>query len=581
MKKQLKLNLIQSVLLLFGVLGIVCIIIVCKIKIYTSDYQQLSQVTENDFEKENEIKIEREEKRQKEEVKNQEKRKEEEVFATKSEYEIKENDIIDFTYSFLKIENQMQNKVYSPMLIKNSLLALERISNGNTQNQISKLVGDKIWGKFNTNEKMKIDNKIVLKDILEKSANNECIKEIDEYNRINVEFENKSNFEDYIYTHEHHDFFNDEDSITDIILYNSIALERLEWKNDFFQNRNDGNAVVKFLHEKKKVEVEDSYYDDEALKEESIDIYDTLTDSVIKFYNESKLDGNADVKEMSRDIFAIELNATINNYDIVNEIGENKIRQIVEKQYRMIANKEYYDRDHIRGDKLFSEEFWDKEVVDKDINEYLPKYISELDSNYHKVGSSTDFSLYTDEDVKVFAKDFKEYNNTKLQFVAIMPVNEDLSDFIKDLNSDRINMYTSKLKELVPENFAEGVVTKIHGYIPDFEIEYNLSLEEDLKKLGVTDIFKASSADVSNLIQDNNICLNAIHDAKINIYSDTIELDKEENQNNIDDYEIDFDYKFDVPIEEIDLTFDRPFLFLVRDKETNEIWLTGTIYSPL
>ena len=35
------------------------------------------------------------------------------------------------------------------------------------------------------------------------------------------------------------------------------------------------------------------------------------------------------------------------------------------------------------------------------------------------------------------------------------------------------------------------------------------------------------------------------------------------------------------PIEEIDLTFDKPYMFIVRDKETGEVWFVGTVYEPL
>ena len=34
-------------------------------------------------------------------------------------------------------------------------------------------------------------------------------------------------------------------------------------------------------------------------------------------------------------------------------------------------------------------------------------------------------------------------------------------------------------------------------------------------------------------------------------------------------------------IEKIDLTFDKPYMFLIRDKETNEMWFVGTVYEPL
>lgn len=40
-----------------------------------------------------------------------------------------------------------------------------------------------------------------------------------------------------------------------------------------------------------------------------------------------------------------------------------------------------------------------------------------------------------------------------------------------------------------------------------------------------------------------------------------------------------FDYEWEVPIEEIDLTFNKPFLFIIRDKTSGEVWFTGAVYN--
>ena len=41
-----------------------------------------------------------------------------------------------------------------------------------------------------------------------------------------------------------------------------------------------------------------------------------------------------------------------------------------------------------------------------------------------------------------------------------------------------------------------------------------------------------------------------------------------------------FEYLYEVPVEHIDLTFDSPYLFLIRDVDTGEVWFTGTVYEP-
>ena len=42
-----------------------------------------------------------------------------------------------------------------------------------------------------------------------------------------------------------------------------------------------------------------------------------------------------------------------------------------------------------------------------------------------------------------------------------------------------------------------------------------------------------------------------------------------------------FTYDYEVPVKEINLTFDKPFLFLIRDKNSGEVWFAGTVYEPI
>ena len=41
-----------------------------------------------------------------------------------------------------------------------------------------------------------------------------------------------------------------------------------------------------------------------------------------------------------------------------------------------------------------------------------------------------------------------------------------------------------------------------------------------------------------------------------------------------------YDYLYDVPQVEINLSFDNPYLYLIRDKDTGEVWFAGTVYEP-
>ena len=116
-----------------------------------------------------------------------------------------------------------------------------------------------------------------------------------------------------------------------------------------------------------------------------------------------------------------------------NEIGEESIRKTVGDAYRdHIKNNLTAFRQYQNLDENF--EITD-EYIEEEIKNYLDNYIQEIEKNYHNNFRVTDFSVYTDENVKVFAKDLKEYDGTTLQYVGIMPIKEDLTEYVKNIKS--------------------------------------------------------------------------------------------------------------------------------------------------
>ena len=41
-----------------------------------------------------------------------------------------------------------------------------------------------------------------------------------------------------------------------------------------------------------------------------------------------------------------------------------------------------------------------------------------------------------------------------------------------------------------------------------------------------------------------------------------------------------YDYLYDVPVETIDLSFNNPYMFLIRDVNSGEVWFAGAVYEP-
>jgi len=475
--------------------------------------------------------------------------------------------VSDFDLKFLKLENQKENKVYSPLSIKYGLKMLEEAAIGETKTQISQLVGNFDLSSYSSNKNLSFANALFIRESYKSKVKQSYMNLLN--NKYNAEikfdmFENTENINNWINEKTYNIIPNiiDDDSIDDLnfVLINALAID-MEWEEKFIMKDRFGSPSTQFLHEKSSF--------DKVPYSSSIDVYD-IEDVSSELFN----------KENEKiEVSGMHIEATINNYDIINELGEENIKQIVSEEYRKFAKGEPYDEQHAGGDFPLSEDTTDA-GIEKALNEFFPKYISELNSNYHKSGTSTNFSIYIDNNVKVFAKDLKEYNGTKLQYVGIMPVSKELDDFISDTNSNYINYYISNLKDIDYKNFKEGIVTVISGYIPKFKFEYNLNLLEDLKLSNITDVFDNDKSNLGNMIKTNAYIGDALHKSNIEFTQDGI---KAAAATTLPGYGggAPFNYFFDVPIEKIDITFDKPYMFLIRDKYTGELWFTGTVYEPL
>lgn len=54
--------------------------------------------------------------------------------------------------------------------------------------------------------------------------------------------------------------------------------------------------------------------------------------------------------------------------------------------------------------------------------------------------------MYNDDNIEVFAKDLKTYNQTTLQYIGIMPKNEELDSYIKNIKNTDLNDIIKNLK---------------------------------------------------------------------------------------------------------------------------------------
>ncbi len=482
-------------------------------------------------------------------------------------------DSSDFNLLFLKLENQKENKIYSPLSIKYALKMLEDGSNGETKEQISKLLGKTSLTKYISNENLSFANSLFIKDTYKSQIRESYINNL--RNKYNAEvkfdnFESADSINNWIKekTFEIIPELTDDDTVKDLdfALINALAID-MEWEYKFINKYVDNKyGSAEFRHEQlKRVPfVEGEFYN------KSLDVYADENVCSNKFKNE-----NEELK-----ISGMRIDATINNYDIIKDLGEENIKNIVSEEYRKFAKEEAYDTDHAFGDFPLSGDTSDTGIQTA-LNEFLPGYISDLKENYHKIGATTDFYVYTDENAKVFAKDLKEYDGVTLQYIGIMPTKESLDSFIENVDMTKINEYIGNLKDVDKySDFKDGIVTKIYGYIPKFKFEYNLDLMKDLNTCGVKDVFDIEKSDLSKMVEGDAAITTALHKANIEFTQDGIKAAAASMLGG-EGAGMPFDYFFDVPVEEIDMTFDKPYMFLIRDKETNEMWFAGSVYEPL
>lgn len=481
------------------------------------------------------------------------------------------NEVSEFDLSFLKQENKKENKVYSPLSIRYALKMLEEATEGESKKQISNFIGSQTLTKYNSNKNMAFANAFFIRNSFEPAVKESYVVTLkDKYNaEIKFDsFENATNINNWINENTFEiipEIVSDETvSDLDFALINALAID-MEWNEKFITDK--GPYALEYLHEKRE---NLSYMEDwEIFSKKDINVQSVESLSSSEFKNGTE---NLEVSGMW-------VYASINNYDAVNELGEENIKKIVSDEYRKFARGEEYDEEHAYGDFPLSEDTTDEGIQDA-LDQYFTTYIPELDSNYHKSAASSEFSIYEDKEVKVFAKGLKEYNDTTLQYVGIMPKNTDLDKFISKIDNVSINKYISELKSISYENFKEGVLTRIYGFIPKFNFEYDLDLMKKLKENGITDIFDIEQADLSNLTTSNAAISSALHKANIEFTQDGI---KAAAATFIGGYGAGepFNYEFDVPVEEIDITFNKPYMFLIRDKESGDVWFAGTVYEPL
>jgi len=185
---------------------------------------------------------------------------------------------------------------------------------------------------------------------------------------------------------------------------------------------------------------------------------------------------------------------------------------------------------------------------------------------FKNIKSSQIASYYIDDDITVLTMDLKDYDGVQFEFMAIMP-KENLSAYVENITKEQINQLDNKLK------FASDVVDGLDIRIPKFKFSYDLKLKEDLIDLGIKDAFDRDMADFSKMADATELPLyvsEALHKADIEFTEKGIKAAA------VTLFGMMGGGMFPIT-QPIEIIINKPFMFIIRDKNTKCIWFTNSI----
>jgi len=187
---------------------------------------------------------------------------------------------------------------------------------------------------------------------------------------------------------------------------------------------------------------------------------------------------------------------------------------------------------------------------------------------------SNEIAYYLDDDLTVLTMNLKKYGDVQLEFMALMPKTADLSSFVDAVTKAQIEAIDEKLTLSSEEKYGVNIE------IPKFKFDYDLELKKDLIELGINDAFDGDRANFSKMSKaetpdDTLYVSDALHKADIEFTEDGVKAAAVTVIAMMANSAIMPQVNYPVEI-----IIDKPFMFVIRDKTTKDVWFTGTVYEP-
>ena len=184
-------------------------------------------------------------------------------------------------------------------------------------------------------------------------------------------------------------------------------------------------------------------------------------------------------------------------------------------------------------------------------------------------GIIKDYNIY---DTKTNEVVYEENEDTiALEYIAILPKN--IEDYLKKFNE-------KEFKQLLESKKESDSKTDIEYYLPKYTYDFTYNdFDKMLKNLGMKDAFIGGKANFKNMVTKESglelFVSKSIHKTHIELSENgtkaaavTIFM--------MDKNAISMD-----PKEKITIEFNQPFIYIIKEKNSDNIWFYGTVFEPL
>ena len=183
-----------------------------------------------------------------------------------------------------------------------------------------------------------------------------------------------------------------------------------------------------------------------------------------------------------------------------------------------------------------------------------------------------DAKYFIGDDYKAVLLPYQE----NLEFIGILP-NRSVENYINKFNVNSLNEDIERFEDTNPKK-------RLVLSIPRFSYEYSLDdFKNILISLGIKSAFNSEKADLTSIISRENLEKNGMNNIYISdaVHKTYIDLnEKGTKAAAVTYFGIKTSGAYVEDYDEVKIEFNKPFVYIIRDKNSKEVLFFGTVYEP-